>query len=263
MKKHSCLIQVVLLAAFLEPVFLFSQEKPRLVMGGSTSYQTGEMADESIWLLDQQLNRVHLGELIRTETEVAVLILFGGAAAQFPESRSYRGPLWCEDSFDDLSVQRALVNYFKKDPRVQFIPVAIPPVYGASRFGFAEDVFLSEADNSPEYRQAVERFISHTEAAKTGSLLPFEEIYYDPKNRLAQNRGQRQLDETFGEIYPWQGKFKWHLDPRKYGTPTIWLLGGNLEILQDPFVGNDYDSGPPEIYYNFTDLKQAIEKHLQ
>lgn len=238
------------------------QEGPRLVTTEPASYVPGEKIDPSIWLLDNQLQRVRLIDILKPDTRVALLIFFGGAAADFPDAEA-RGPLWCEDSFDDLAVQRAAYHEFLDNPSVQFIPVAVAPVYHAERFGFGDDVFLSRPDHSPEYIQAVRSFVDLTEAARATTLLPFEAIYYDPKHRLAQNRKERELGEGFGEIYPWQGQFKWHGDPRRYGTPTIWFLGPDGKVLHSPLVGNDYDAESPEINYGYRELKQIIEQLLE
>lgn len=236
--------------------------QPRLIApASSTSYQPGDRIDPESFVLDRNMEPVRLLDLLNPETKVAVLILFGGAAAAIPEGIPFRGPLWCQDSLDDLGVQRAMVRQFAGRP-VEFIPVAVPPVYGADRYGFDDDVFLSEPPNSDAYRRNVQVFVEETEKYREGGLLPFEAVYYDPKFRLAQNEAERELGSAYGPVYPWQGKLKWSGDPRRYGTPTIWLIGPQGEILAPPFFGNDYDASPPQISYGFAELRAAVEKLL-
>ena len=235
--------------------------QPRLKVKAPSSYQPGDMVSDSTVLLDRQLRTVRLADLIDAETRVAVLVIFGGGARKPPGDEPLRGGLWCEDSYDDLSIQRALLHHFKDRP-VQFIPVAVPPVYH-HQFGYSEGVFLEHPDDHPAYRKAAQSFVEATEELRRADLIPYPTIYYDPKFRLAQNRKEWVLDADFGEIFSWQGKLKWHLDPRKYGTPTIWLLDGQGRVLSDPFFGNDYDGDPPQINYGFHTIRERIEQYLE
>ena len=147
-------------------------------------------------------------------------------------------------------MQRALVHFCKGSP-AQFIAIAVPPVYSPTRFGY-RDIFLKGDPASPEYRQEVERFIDSTESQLQTGLLPYEEVYYDPQLSLLRKGASS-----------WEGKLKWHLDMRKYGVPTIWLLDGKGTVLQEPFWGNEYASDPPTVNYGFADLKAAVEGYLQ
>ena len=219
----------------------------------SASYLPGDQVDREAVVIDAEMKPVGLVELTEG-VEVTVLILFGGAVKEVP-SGPFRGRLWCEDSFDDLGVQRALVEHFR-DESVRFVPVAIPPVYGPVRYGYEQDVFLGEREDSPGYRDAVTAFIRASELEREKTELPFDTLYYDPRAQLIRR------SEEIGSMGSWEGKFKWRLDPRTYGTPTIWLLGPGGEVLADPFIGNDYDSSPPEINYGFTELKKAVEQFL-
>ncbi len=239
---------------------LFCQ--PRLVLDQPSSYQVGDKVDLGSILEDSSGAGHRLGDLIQPDARVLVLIIFGGGLKSFPDEEKFRGPLWCEDSFDDLAVQRALVSRFHEEP-VQFFAVAVPPVYKPETFGWERDPFLSLPDDSEDYRQAVEQFIQATEKEKARGLLPFDTVYYDPRFRLAQNKKERELGEQFGTIYDWQGKLKWHNDPRRYGTPTIWILGRDGEVLVEPLYGNDYDSDPPEIHYGYAEASALIEHAIQ
>jgi hypothetical protein len=244
--------RAVLLSVLLIPIasLAVSFGQPRLQVEKPYGYQVGEKIEKDVEVVDANLQPHSLVGLIKPETKVLVLVGFGGFAAKVPEGR-FRGPLWCQDSFDDLALQRALVAAFRHEP-VQFIGVAVPPVYKPAAFGYPEKAFLEPADDSPELIANAKRFIEGTQEQVARGLIPFAQVYYDPKYRLAEK----------GESPTWQGKLRWHLDPRKYGLPIIWLIGPKGEILQEPFFSNDYDSDPPQIMYQFQDVKAAIEKYL-
>lgn len=235
--------------------------QPKLIVSKPSSYVPGERIDPETWVLDARMKEVRLLGQLKPETRLVVLVIFGGGFKAIPEE-PIRGPLWCQDSFDDLSVQRALVAEFAELP-VQFIGVAVPPVFSPERYGFEEDVFLAQGTETSQFSEAFRSFVEATEKEVKTSLLPFDTVYYDPKARLTQNRDSADLGPQYGESYPWQGKLKWHLDPRKYGAPTIWLLSSTGEVLSEPFWGNDYDSDPPEINYGFYELKEAVTGALE
>lgn len=246
-----------LLLAFIGTGFA----QPKLVVSKPSSYLSGDSIDPDTFVLDANLERVRLLDLIEPDSKIAVLVFFGGAAQSIPDE-PFRGPLWCEDSFDDLAVQRALVSHFKGAP-VQFIPIVIPPVYTNDRYGYENDVFLSNPDESPEFQSAARAFIEGTEKIRATTLLPYDRLFFDPKNRLCQNKTAVELAEGFGEIFEWQGKLKWHRDPRKYGVPSIWILDPKGKVLTNPFWGNDYDSDPPSVHYGFAELKDALSELLE
>jgi len=245
----------VLLSVLLISVFCLTtaSAQPRLQVEKPYGYQVGEKIEEAVQVLDSTLQPHSLVGLIKPETKVVVLVGFGGFAAQVPKGR-FRGPLWCVDSFDDLAVQRALVAAFRRAP-VQFIGIAVPPVYNPAAYGYAENAFRGLPDTSAEFQVNTRRFIDGTQEEIRRGLIPFKEVYYDPKYRLAEKPGPNDGPS-------WQGKLRWHLDPRKYGLPIIWLIGPKGEILQEPFISNEYDSDPPQINYQYSDVKAAIEKYL-
>jgi hypothetical protein len=70
----------------------------------------------------------------------------------------------------------------------------------------------------------------------------------------------KEISEEYGDVAEWQGMFKWHQDPRRYGAPTIWIMDGKGVVLTEPFWGNDYGSSPPHIYYGFAELKETIQR---
>jgi hypothetical protein len=230
--------------------------QPRLVTRSPASFTVGERVDTGLFVLDREMNRVRLREIIDPQSKVVVLVFFGGSADEARNrERGFRGPLWCEDSFDDLAVQRALVRAFRGEP-VQIIAVASPPVYNPEPYGYAD--FLGVPEKSSDYVANTRLFIDRTEEQRRGGLLPFDRIYYDPKLRLLR----RPSDSGGEDEFPWEGKFKWHRDLRTYGVPTLWLLDGEGVVLHEPFFGNDYDSTPPNVNYGYKDLRQAIQQFL-
>ncbi|HXK58532.1 MAG TPA: hypothetical protein PLP42_01440 [Acidobacteriota bacterium] len=254
---RTAISRVVILVGLLLSSGLFAQ--PRLQLEKPYGYQVGDKIDADLTLLDKDLQPHSLLSLIEPQTKILVLVGFGGADAREPQSES-GNPLWCKDSFDDLPLQRDLVAAFRQAP-VQFIGVAVPPVYNPGLYGYSEDAFLGFPETSPEFLENAKRFIALTEEQVSRRLIPFPQVFYDLKFRLA-DRPPADPGPGYGKVYRWQGKLRWHLDPRKYGLPIIWLIGPEGEILQPPFFSNDYDSDPPSIMYQFSDVKTAIEKHL-
>ena len=235
--------------------------QPRLIVPETGSYLPGERIDPTVFVYDSEGSKVRIPELFGTDNKVIVLSLMGGAADASSDS-SRRGNLWCEDSFDDLAVQRALVAYFKGRP-VRFAAVAIPDVL-FPRAGGLDNLFLAGSQDDEAFVEKFSGFIENTEKERLSTVLPFESIFYDPRGRLIL--GDRILGKVppeYGEVYDWQGKFKWHLDPRTYGLPAIWVLTGDGTVACEPFWGNDYDSSPPQINYGFEELRDAVERLLE
>ena len=224
--------------------------------GPSDSYRVGDTIDPQTFVLDRDMQVVRLIDLIRPSDILGVLIVFGGAVKQVPRG-AFRGNLWCLDSFDDLGIQRALVSFFQ-DKGVQFIPVAVPPVYDPASYGYAENVFLGKAENSRPYRDETRFFIDATEKEAKAGMLPFAQVYYDPKFYLGHWPEHGQEAD-----HPWQGRLRWPQDRRQYGTPILWLLGPQGKVLREPFFGNDYDSRPPRISCGYHEVKEAIERQLE
>ncbi|MFZ0429744.1 MAG: hypothetical protein WAO20_16630 [Acidobacteriota bacterium] len=199
---------------------------------------------------------VRLWDQVGADARVVVLILFGGAAAAVPEG-AFRGPLWCQDSFDDLSIQRALIHRFGERHDVRFLAVAVPPVFAPAHYGFPEGAFsLTSGPVPPSDREPLRQFIDGTLRQQRASLLPYPQIFFDPYLALLRR-------PQGGQDAPWQGSLKWPRDPRKYGVPTIWVLSGSGRVLCEPFWGNEYAATPPQIRYGFSDLEAAVERGLE
>ncbi len=235
--------------------------QPRLIAPEPGCYLPGDRVDPAVYVYDFEGRRVALTELFGAGSKAIVLSLLGGAA-EGPSDGTRRGNLWCKDTFDDMAVQRALSAYFRGQP-VRFIAIAIPDVLSPGAGG-TDNLFLSASRDDEAFNEKFSRFIANTEKERIATVLPFTEIFYDPRGRLIL--GEEALGEVspgYGQIYDWQGKFKWHLDSRTYGLPAIWVLKGDGTVACEPFWGNDYDSSPPQINYGFEELKAEVEKLLK
>ncbi|GAB4235866.1 MAG: hypothetical protein Kow00109_09230 [Acidobacteriota bacterium] len=214
-------------------------------------YQPGDQIDAATVVYDEQLQPRRLLDILVEGPPVTVLVLFGGAALRTPPGE-FRGPLWCQDSFDDLAVQRAVANSFRSD-RVRFVGVAVPPVLGPEKYGFPGDLGIPGTLEQPAVREALRRFVERTNELRDTGLLPYAELFFDPELRLLRRSGVAPA---------WAARFKWAEDPRSYGVPTIWVLGRDGFVLAPPFWGNDYGSRPPEIHYGYADLVARIRQVL-
>jgi hypothetical protein len=192
-------------------------------------------------------------------TKVVYLVVFGGSFRSKPAGK--RGELWCEDSVDDLVMERSVyLNY--ADKGVTFVPVATPPVYDSPRYGFPENVFLTEPESSSLYRDSVQVFIDRTEALKGDGTIPYDPVFYDPRFRLLDNPSEHEHVDACGPVHSWQGRFKGPGDTQRYGTPTIWLLSRELEVLREPFFGNEFGRVPLRIHYTVRDVAAALDEAL-
>ena len=226
---------------------------------GAGGYGIGDQVDPDVFFLDSDLNRVTLGSQVNEFTKIIYLTILGGAYAVKPADK--RGGLWCVDTVDDIPVHRALL-YAYAEEGVTFVAVVAPPVYGSERYGYPDAVFLHEPADSAAYKKAVHDFVSKTEAMKEDGSLPFDPIFYDPRFRLLDNPNEGGHVEAYGEVYPWQGKFKWHEDHQRYGTPVTWLLSRDLKVLGKPFYGNVYEETPLHINYTVRDVAKALDEAL-
>lgn len=234
--------------------------QPRFIVPESAGYLPGAPIDSDVEVWTAEGGKVRLLDLWDSDRQVVVLVLLGGASVG-DEANSRRSELWCDDSFDDLAVQRAFVTWAENRP-VGFVAVAIPDVLAPEADG-SGNIFLEAPEDSAPFRKKFARFVEQTEKQRSSSLLPFDRIFYDPRGKLILGEDSLgSVSEGYGEIDDWQGKFKWHIDPRTYGLPTIWLLNGDGTIAGEPFWGNDYDSHPPRISYGFRELKDAVEALL-
>lgn len=223
----------------------------------AAGYVPGDTVDAATFVQDLMQRPLRLLDIPRADTKVVVLVLFGGA---YLSAADRHGGIWCGDSLDDFALQKAAARRFQSTD-VQFVGVACPPVY-SSRYGFEKDVFLDQPDGAPRYAAAAETFIARTEALRKGGTIPFETVAYDLRYRLLWNATEHAATAAYGPVHPWQGRFRWHKDEQRYGTPCIWFLGRTGKVLREPLYGNNYSSTPPRILYTYWELEAAVGEAL-
>jgi len=147
---------------------------------------------------------------------------------------------------------------------VGFVAIASAPVYHSGALGAKNRVFLDAAEDSDDFRQARESFISSTQAAKDAGILPIQP-YFDLRLRLMLNPGGRmQPAEGYGERQSWFGAFRAANETQFYGVPSFWLVADDGTVLAPPFRGNVYHPHGTQlrINYTFADVDSALEKLL-
>jgi hypothetical protein len=232
--------------------------RPALGADGTSCYMPGDTIDPGVTILNVMRQPLGLMEIVRPDAKAVVLVIFGGPYLQSTEKH---GGIWCEDSLDEFANLKAAMNRFK-DQGVQFISVACPPVY-SDRYGWEKDIFLDEPESSPKFIAAAEQFIAKTQSLQKDHTIPFETIGYDLRFRLLWNPKQHAATPAYGKVYGWQGKFKWHKDEQRYGTPCVWFLNAKGKVLRDPLYGNNYSAVPPRILFTYWELEGAIGESLK
>jgi hypothetical protein len=223
----------------------------------SSCYLPGDTIDGDVFFQDTQMKPVRLLDALKPGAKVTVLTIIGGA---YLTTTDKHGGIWCEDTLDEFGSIKAAVNAFK-DKGVQFLGVACPPVY-SDRYGWEKGVFLDLPETSAEFNQAARQFIGKTEALRKDRTIPLETLFYDLRYRLLWNKKEYSAREGYGAVYPWQGKFKWHKDEQRYGTPCLWFLDPKGRILREPLYGNNYSSVPPKILFTYWELEGALGESL-
>ncbi len=221
----------------------------------ATCYATGDSVDRSVFVLDSERREVPLLGLVRKDTRLLYLLIFGGALGEKDAG------LWCGDSRSDLGIHAAMLRKFAA-VGVRFVPVATPPVYAETRHGYQTGTFLAAAESSTAHVEAARGFVERTEALRASGTLPFSELFYDPRFRLLDNSGRFPHVAAYGAVHSWQGRFKACGDAQRHGTPTLWLLGPDGRVLHEPFYGNVYERGEEKIRYREADVVSAIEAIL-
>ena len=223
-------------------------------------YRPGEKIAPEIYVYDGAGRRQPLLELVTPETKVIYLLLFGGPTLNPERSQ---GGLWCEDTFNDMPISNYL--YLKYRERgVTFVPVACPPVYHAKIFGYTGNALLALPEGAPEWHEALANFIGAARTLQENHVIPFEEVYFDPRFHLLFNYDRREdLPPLPDEAPAWIGKFKPCRDHQSYSTPTIWLLSRAGEVLHEPFAGNRYAPAEQRLRYTARDLEEVLLKVLE
>lgn len=219
------------------------------------SYEPGDRIDADTVVWDSTLSPLRLEDVLRSGPSVTVVVLFGGAALEKPPG-TFRGPLWCQDSFDDLAIQRALVNSFPPE-RVRFLGIAAPPVFTPTRYGFPQGLLNGDSSAPGPVRDALQAFVAATEELRITGLLPFHELYYDPQLSLLY-----RPPEDLGAAQ-WWGRWKCKEDDRRYGLPTMWVVDSQGLILTPPLWGNDYGSRPPHVRYGYNEALTVVREALK
>lgn len=223
------------------------------------SYRPGESIAPEVYVYDRAGRKQRLMGLATPATKVIYLLLFGGPTFNSEHSQ---GGLWCEDTFNDMPISNYL--YLKYRERgVTFVPVACPPVYHAKTFGYFGNPLLSLPEGTPQWHDALAAFANAAHALQNNHVIPFEQVYFDPKFRLLFNY------ERLGDLPPlpeaapaWTGKFKPCGDRQCYSTPTIWLLSRTGEVLHEPFAGNRYAPSEQRLRYTARDIENVLTKAL-
>ncbi len=222
-------------------------------------YKPGETIAAEVSLVDAGGAPVPLLDLVEPDTRLIYLLIYGGPGLT---GNPTDGPLWCEDSFNGMPLSTYM--YLKyRDKGVRFVPVAVPPVYHEKYFGIEPGTFLQQPDTSAQYRDAFQRFVEQSEFLQAGKIIPFPELYFDPRFRLLFNFDKmKDLSRYAAKPAPWMGKFKPCGDTQSYSTPVIWLLAPDGTVLHEPFYGNRYSDTHQDIRFTVRDVEAAVKKIL-
>ena len=235
-----------------------SDKSPDKGASSPTCWQPGEVVDGKVTVQDSAGKSIKLAD-IAAKKPCKGIAFYIVAGAEGGNTRK-RGGLWCEDSFSDLPLLRHLkLDYEKRG--IRFIAVLCPPVYHEANFAYDQGSFLTRSDDDPVYKKNRALFVQRSLALAANDVLPFEEIYFDPRFRLLANpeRGAASV----GERPAWQGRFKWSEDTQTYGTPCLWILDADLRVFGKPFYMNVYESEGRLLRYSARDVGSRLDRLLE
>lgn len=219
-------------------------------------YRVGDQIAAEVFIHDASGEKKRLLDLVKSETKVIYLLLFGGPSLNPAESA---GGLWCGDSFNDMPTSTYMYRKYHNNANVLFVAVACPPVYGETEYGFPGETFLAQPDTAQAWQQEFSRFVAAVYALQSNHVIPFDQVYYDPKLRLLFNHKKHAEGEKFSDaVLPWMGKFKPSKDSQSYSVPVIWLLSKEGKVLCEPFVGNRYGTSTQRINYTVREVEAAL-----
>ncbi len=223
-------------------------------------YKPGETIAADVSVVDAGGGELRLLDLVEPDTKLIYLLIFGGPGLS---GNPGDGPFWCEDSFNGMPLSTYM--YLKyRDKGVRFVPVVTPPVYHEQYYGIDEGTFLRQPDSSQVYQDYFFRFVDKSEELKAGKIIPFPELYFDPRFKLLFNfKKMSDLTAYAGGNEPWLGRFKPCGDDQSYSTPVIWLLSPQGKVLSEPFFGNRYSDSKQIIRFTVRDVEQAVRTILE
>ena len=224
----------------------FARENP------NGAYDAGDRIDPDVSVEDAEGGSHRLLSLCAADDQVLVLFVFGGGGTG-REIR--RAGLWCEDSMNEMPLMRHMQARFEDRP-VAFLPVACPPFLDEQQFGHAAGGFLPD---SPDYAKERASFVEATLKAVEEGVIPFSKVYFDISLRLLRNTLE---SPPTGTDPAWLGRFRARDEVQKYGTPTLWILSREGQVLMPPLHGNHYEKN---LVLNYTarELSFAIERALE
>lgn len=249
------------MALLLMPIIICAQTStPPKQEDSQSCYRVGETIALETFVYNRIGEKKRLLELVRPETKVIYLLLFGGASASPVETY---GGIWCGDSFNDMPISNYL-NLKYRERGVTFIAVACPPVYSEQDYGFPGNTFLALPETSEDWQQAFESFVQATYDLQNTHVIPFDKIYFDPKFRLMFNHKKLANGVAFFDsVFAWMGKLKPCSDKQSHSLPTIWLLSPDGKVLHEPFVGNRYGTSTQRINFTVREVEAALESILK
>lgn len=210
------------------------------------AYRPGDRIDPRTRVFDEAGRETHPLADCDPGTRAVLLCVFGGGD---PSGRARRGGLWCEDSFHELPLLHHVRARF--GPRgLRLVGVACPPVFDLARFGYVEPSSPGDADALAEN---LRRLVDSTRAADALAPLPFDRLLFDARFALL---GEPRLGEA-----EWHGRLRADGETQRYGTPTLWLLSPQGEVLAPPFFGNNAEK-PVPLRYTARELDEAIAEAL-
>jgi hypothetical protein len=223
-------------------------------------YERGDVISPNVFVSDSSGSEVSLRSLLQASgSRINVLYIFGGGDL----GNDSPGHLWCPDSFEDMHILRTLAAKYA-DGGVNFIPVAVAPVYHSQQLGAPAGVFFNEADDSRAFGKARKAFVESTLAAYDEGYIPVEP-YFDLRDRLNLVRDPRfQPGPEYGPVEDWMGAFRKIVSTGFYGVPSLWLVSSDGEVLADVFRGNVYHGAGADIsiQYTFADVDAAVQRLL-
>jgi hypothetical protein len=219
-------------------------------------YKVGEQIASEVFVYEASGEKKRLLDLVKPETKAIYLLLFGGPSLN-PDDTA--GGLWCGDSFNDMPVSTYLYRKYHNNATVLFVAVACPPVYAETDYGFPGETFLAQPDTAQAWKHEFARFVQAVYDLQRNHVIPFDQVYYDPKLRLLFNHKKREEGAKFSDaVLPWMGMFKPSTDAQSYSLPVIWLLSKQGKVLHEPFVGNRFGTSTQKINYTVREVEAAL-----